>query len=325
MASKYSVVVEKKKNSKTTMSIKIFIDAQIYLDFYRLKEVNPLLQSLVQLADHILVTRQVANEVYRNKAQEASGILTDDTTQFGFKIKLPDTLIANALVIEPTIEENFANLRKMAGEMNLTIDQFRSSLTAIYSQTLEDVSKGKDKVSLELEKIFQNAIEHNEPQFNKAKRRKDLGNPPGKPKDPIGDELNWEQILDYSQREKCSIWVVSRDKDFYSKSKNSQIFGNALLLKEISDKGLPDFIFFNDLSSTLTKFKTDIMPDLVIPTPTELKKASEAQAEKNTQEFDVCQDNHTIAVRSDGRFDIYYCTVCKKSLGGRISDCDEGF
>lgn len=304
------------------MPTKIFIDSQLFLDFYRLKEVNPLLQSLVQLTDHILVTRQVVNEVYRNKAQEASKILTDDTTKFEIKIKLPDTLIAEALVIAPKIEENLRELREFAREMNLKTQQFRSSLTAIYSQTLEDVSKGKDKVSLELEKIFKNAIEHTDTQLSNAKRRKDLGNPPGKPKNPIGDELNWEQILDYSQREKCSIWIVSRDGDFYSKSINSQVFGNALLLKEISDKGLPDFRFFNDLSSPLSTFKAEIMPDLFIPSDTELKTASDAQAEKNIQEFDKCQGIHTITMISDGRFDIYYCTVCKKSLGAQISDCE---
>lgn len=304
------------------MSIKIFIDAQIYLDFYRLKEINPLLQSLVQLAEHILVTRQVANEVYRNKAQEASKILTDDTTKFGFKIKLPDTLIANALVIEPTIEENFAKLRGMAKKMNHTIDQFRSSLTAIYSQTLEDVSKGKDKVSLELEKIFTNPLEHTETQFVKGKRRKDLGNPPGKPRDPIGDELNWEQILDYSQNEKHSIWIVSRDGDFYSKSINSQVLGNPFLLREISDRGLPEFCFFNELSSPLAKFKDSQMSDLYIPTESELKNASEAQTKKSTPVFDECHGNHIASVYRNGSFDIYYCTVCKKNLGAHFSDWD---
>ncbi len=304
------------------MPIKIFIDTQIFLDFYRLKEVNPLLQSLIQITDYILVTRQVVNEVYRNKAETACEILKDDTNKIQFKTILPDTLIAQALVIAPDIETKIAKIREKTKSINSDLRQIQKDLAAIYSKTLEDVSKGTDKVSLELENIFQKAIEHTEHQFNNAKRRKDLGNPPGKLKDPIGDELNWEQILDYSQREKCCIWIVARDKDFYAKSINSQVLANPFLQKEISDRGLPDFIFFNNLSSLLTKFKNDIDQELVIPTEPELRKAYEAQAEKNTPHLNECQGNHTAGVFRDGRFDILYCTVCKKSLGAQISDCE---
>ncbi len=304
------------------MLIKIFIDAQIFLDFYRLKAVIPLLQPLIQITDYILVTRQVVNEVYRNKADAACEILKDDTNKIQFKTTLPGTFIAQALVIAPDIETKITQIRDKTKSINSELGQIQKDLAAIYSQTLEDVSKGRDKVSLTLEKIFQKAIEHTEPQFNIAKRRKDLGNPPGKLKDPIGDELNWEQILDYSQKEKCSIWIVSRDKDFYAKSINSQVFANPFLQKEISDRGLPEFCFFNELSSPLAKFKDSQMSDLDIPTEAELKNASEAQTKKSTPLFDECNGNHTARVYRDGRFDILYCTVCKKSLGAQISDCE---
>jgi hypothetical protein len=227
-------VVEKKIISKTTMSIKISIDAQIFLDFYRLKEVNPLLQSLIQITDYILVTRQVVNEVYRNKAQVAYEVLRNDINKFPSKIQMPGASIAQAQVIEPNFGNQISEIRDRANKTNLEIDQIKKDLAEIYSQTLEEVSRGKDNVSLNLEKIFTNPLEHTETQFEKAKRRKDLGNPPGKSGDPIGDELNWEQILDYSQNEKHSICIVSRDGDFYSKSINPQVFGNPFLLREIT-------------------------------------------------------------------------------------------
>jgi hypothetical protein len=63
----------------------IFIDANVYLDFYRIPSGKKLLTSLLEQRDHIFVTTQLVNEVTRNKLKVAANSLD---TQFA-KIQLP--------------------------------------------------------------------------------------------------------------------------------------------------------------------------------------------------------------------------------------------
>lgn len=304
--------------------MKIFIDTNVYLDFYRIKEVNPLLKPLIELCGHILVTKQVVNEVLRNRGNLATEILNHNFEKFQFSSSLPDALTAFALSdIDPEISKKIDNIKAETKKINGELNLLSKALSEIFEKTIEHVSKGEDKVSIELQKIFDSAIDNDDRQLKAAEKRKLLGNPPGKKNDPIGDELSWEQILDYAELNKCPIWIVSKDNDFITKSSNGKIFGNPLLLKEVNDRDLPEFQFFNDLPSTLLKFKAEVKPDLDLPSKEELEEAAIAQKQIETSVNDVCGGKHTIEIIQNGRFDLYYCTVCKKTLGGHQSDdCD---
>ena len=143
--------------------------------------------------------------------------------------------------LDESFNEKINDAKKAVKEVNIKIKDIKNLLKRIYGKTVEHVSEGKDKVSVELEKIFKNAIPHNFSQLEAARRRKELGNPPGKNTDPIGDELNWEQILDYAEKEKCSIWIISKDGDFITKSVNGIVFGNPFLLREVRERTLSAF------------------------------------------------------------------------------------
>jgi len=70
----------------------IFIDANQYLDFYQLKSGSKLLDLLVEQQKNIFVTKQVVDEVKRNKLRVAERCLTQRLEQLEKGIAIPDYL-----------------------------------------------------------------------------------------------------------------------------------------------------------------------------------------------------------------------------------------
>ncbi len=65
------------------------------------------------------------------------------------------------------------------------------------------------------------------------RRRRARGNPPGKTKQAVGDQLTWEQILsEFCLRQKKRLWIISRDSDFGTIYKGTG-FLNAFLYEEL--------------------------------------------------------------------------------------------
>jgi hypothetical protein len=60
---------------------------------------------------------------------------------------------------------------------------------------MEKISQSNDEVSTVLTPLFVKAVPHREEELQRAKQRKECGQPPGKKAGPIGDQLTWEQIL----------------------------------------------------------------------------------------------------------------------------------
>ena len=73
----------------------IFIDANIYLEFYNSNrpEFKKLLKSLVELKDEILVTSKVVDEVYRNKLSVFGTSVSNTLANVSYKaVTLPSHL-----------------------------------------------------------------------------------------------------------------------------------------------------------------------------------------------------------------------------------------
>lgn len=83
------------------------------------------------------------------------------------------------------------------------------------SEEIEGRSLAADEVIAEL---FESAklIKVTDSIFKAALRRSKIGNPPGKNKHTIGDEINWECLLDVGH-DSSDFHVVSGDGDFSSK------------------------------------------------------------------------------------------------------------
>jgi len=84
----------------------------------------------------------------------------------------------------------------------------------MHRKNLEAIVVGIDDVSKSLKPIFDLSITETAEQLERARRRKEIGQPPGKSKDSLGDEISWEQLLDGST-DKGEIWIVTGDSDYY--------------------------------------------------------------------------------------------------------------
>jgi hypothetical protein len=96
---------------------------------------------------------------------------------------------------------------------------------------IKKVSSSIDEVSTALAPIFTRALYHTEEILTKAKHRKELGRPPRKSADPLGDQVTWEQILSRCVGIK-KLWIISRDSD-YGVFYNNDGFLNQFLYDEL--------------------------------------------------------------------------------------------
>lgn len=107
-----------------------------------------------------------------------------------------------------------------------------------------------------------------ESEIERARQRKELGNPPGKKADPLGDQITWEQILIEAQTKK-SIWIITRDTDFAT-NHSGKMFLNTALHKELSNQDSIEVFCFNDTIEGIKHFiETTKVRAEHLPTPDE--------------------------------------------------------
>jgi hypothetical protein len=204
----------------------LFIDANRYLDLYRIPEGKKLLALLVEQAAHIFVTQQVVNEVQRNKvvaAVDLAGRLKKLKLQ---TLSLPDHLSG---VSASQREEILQQTR----EIGQKIKKVNRDLKAPALGIVKQVSRSEDEVSIALASIFTKAVPHSAEELQRAKDRKELGNPPGKSTNRLGDQLHWEQILTHFKG-KRRLWIISKDGDFGTMY-GGRGFLNAFLFNELCE------------------------------------------------------------------------------------------
>jgi predicted nucleic acid-binding protein len=285
----------------------IFIDTNIYLDFYRLRSVGKLLKSLEAVKDKIFIPEQVCNEVVRNRVRAAFERIQEDNKKLCINIiQLPDILTQLALTNDypsfsqewDEFEDKSKNLKKNYGD--------------VLTKTICHIAKGIDPISESLEEIFKFAITHNESQITKARLRKELGNPPGKRGDPLGDQLSWEQLIS-TVNDEDDVWIVSRDSD-YLFCFGKEITLNPYLYDEFVKQRSGNVFAFQDLSSALQHYKSYAEPMLDLPPPEDLDRATREQQEKidaSRESICRCPDGPTPSSgHYDNRFFVIQCVKC---------------
>jgi hypothetical protein len=85
--------------------------------------------------------------------------------------------------------------------------------------------------------------------LQRARARRERGNPPGKKTDPLGDQLNWEQILSHCQNKRW-LWIITKDLDYATKYPNKKsgdgtkhegkMFLNAALYQDVARRCEPE-------------------------------------------------------------------------------------
>ena len=288
---------------------KIFIDANIYLDFYNNNSVKAMLSPLEEIAEHIISTEQVVNEVLRNRVKTAKKLLKEDYQKWALvKPSIPDFLTKEA------VAEIFPTISNELNDCEMQFNKLKKLSQEIYSKALEHVALGDDEISKRLKAIFKAPLTPSAEELTKARHRKELGNPPGKHNDPIGDEITWEQLLCYRRENNSELWIVSKDEDFFLDNISGNNLPNSYLLNEVNDEG-PTVKFFRNIPAALKEFKASVSPGLALPSEEEMEKAALAQTAR-----DEVKCSHTPVLIQNGRFDMFVCTKCNKTLGAYLAD-----
>lgn len=246
------------------MSVKglIFIDANQYLDLYAMPSWKTLLPGLQEQQDHILVTMQVVDEVNRNKVSVTAGFLAS-------KVNESKPHSAAAPNLSPKI------IDAVVVRMRERLQNIREKLS---HDLLEQVSQSKDEVSKGLAGVFSQAVAHTDGELQRARVRKERGNPPGKSGDPLGDQLNWEQILSHC-KDKPPLWIMTRDSD-YGTLHAGKMFLNAAFYQDLTRlyESEPTVFCFRKAAEGLEHFVNSTGAKAErLPTPEEIEQINKEQ------------------------------------------------
>jgi hypothetical protein len=154
-----------------------------------------------------------------------------------------------------------------------------TELTDLAMNIITKVSQSTDEVSTALAPIFANAVWHSGKQLQNAQQRKERGDPPGKPTDPIGDQVNWEQILCRFVG-KTKLWIITNDGDYgsvYGKKGEEKGFLNRFLMDELVkvSSSAEVFLFDNVLDGIKHFADTMRVKADKLPSPNEMEKIKE--------------------------------------------------
>lgn len=200
----------KKKQEK--LDALIFIDTNIFLDFYRIRKSDVSMKYLEEIEKHIdliITTSQVEMEFKKNRQSVILESIGEVNKINNVNITVP-AILSDAKAVE-MIEKSKKTIAKKQKELKERIEKI-----------LKDPNHN-DPVFKSLQKLFSNGSNLNLNRENEirfeirdlAKKRFILGYPPRKKSDnSIGDAVNWEWIIECAKNTGKHIILVTRDSDF---------------------------------------------------------------------------------------------------------------
>ena len=228
----------------------LFIDANIYLRFFdsNQKEFKKLLEELLKIKNDLFITNQIVNEIERNKLSVFEKSINNYKTNKSIEsVFLPEHFAMESNSID------ILNWNKKRSELENKNLILKKELEIILEENLKSISFSSDSVSLKLKLIFNNKIKESEEELGRSKKRKEIGNPPGKPNDTLGDQISWEQFLSRVETVE-EAWIISNDFDYFTLH-NKKLYLNAFLYNELLIKN-PNIKIncFNTLSGGLASY-----------------------------------------------------------------------
>lgn len=255
----------------------IFIDANQYLDLYLMGSRNgkKLLAMVEEQRDYIFVTNQVVDEVHRNKVGIVRGFLVGRCNKLE-QLKQDDMAVLDLLLsdTDSTGRDMLERFRESVGKSGEANEKFRN----LAHRLLQQVSQSEDGVSKALRVIFAQPKSPSKDELKRARLRKELGNPPGKKTEPLGDQLTWEQILSQCQ-ENSRLWIITKDKDYATKY-GGKMFLNAALYRDLARKyrAAPEVFCFDKFAGGLEHFvETTRVKAEKLPTRDETQQINKEQ------------------------------------------------
>lgn len=210
----------------------IFIDTNIFLDFYRIRKSDISMKYLAKIkeyADLIITTNQVEMEFKKNR----QAVILDSIKEIkavNFNISVP--AILSQTVAVGMIKKIKKNITEIQSELNEKVeDMLKNPILndPVYSALQELFVSSKDtNLNYENEEIS-NII-------NLARDRFLLGCPPRKNDDnSIGDAINWEWIVKCGKSNNKDVIIVTRDSD-YGRIYNNNYYLNDWLMEEFKKR-----------------------------------------------------------------------------------------
>ncbi|MDD5140654.1 MAG: PIN domain-containing protein [Verrucomicrobiales bacterium] len=208
----------------------IFIDTNIFLDFYRSQTDAglSLLRRAEGIPDKLITTFQVEMEFKKNRQE----VIVESINALK-----PPTDIARPAIFSDAktfqlLQRDISNAKKRVARLKHSLKQALAKPTT-HDQVYRIVQR-----LLTNETNF-NLAQNNKERFRirrKALRRFLLGHPPRKKNDTsIGDAINWEWIVHCAQNSNAEIIIVSRDSD-YGVTLEKESFLNDSLAQEFRSR-----------------------------------------------------------------------------------------
>lgn len=212
----------------------LFIDTNIFLDFYHLSgpEIEELHKLTALLADGritLFVPRQLCEELKRNRESKIKDAM-NEFKKAKFTINFPA----------------FCKLYPEYREIQDTLKEANAKYAQLTEKVMNDVNASRLKADEVIAELFDKSrmIETSDVIINKARHRFLLGNPPGKKKVTIGDEVNWEALL-FNAPSDEDLHLVSGDSDYEAAIDTNKF--NAFLDDEWKTRKKSSIIFHKSL------------------------------------------------------------------------------
>lgn len=238
----------------------LFIDTNIWLDFYRLEASEKMLGALELIGhahDRIISTDQVQMEFMKNRQNVL--LLALEKFKAGDDVRVPPVIAdAAAARTMKAAKKAMDDRRRLLRERveRILLDPARHDPVF---KTLQGLFTDPSDLVLCRPKDERYAI------GELAEKRWKLGYPPRKADDlSIEDAINWEWILDCASRRSGYIIIVSRDHD-YGRIYNSQPYLNDWLQKEYRDRvgARKKIVLTNALHTALKLMNVQVPPEVV--------------------------------------------------------------
>jgi hypothetical protein len=170
-----------------------------------------LLDSLEEQNDYIFITTQIVDEVFSNKLVYAHRFFSESFKEMGaIQTPVPDHLLG---INDEKVKE--------------------LELTDLAAEALGRISRSDDDVSTRFKAVFEKAIEPAAEQMQCARKRREFGNPPGKPLQPLRDQITWEQLLNHCKVNIITnVWMITSDQDYCVKY-GKRVLLNAALMRDL--------------------------------------------------------------------------------------------
>ncbi|MDO8716135.1 MAG: PIN domain-containing protein [Dehalococcoidales bacterium] len=214
------------------MTALVFIDTNIFLDFYEVDSGDatlPLLKYINKNHSKIITTSEVEMEFKKNRQR----VILESLSYI--KLKKAELISIPAFLRESTLDRNIKKTQKdlnfqSAALVGRALSILRDPLSDRVYRTLQRLFTSRADCHLTRHKAIRRNIQ------TLATKRFELGYPPRKVSDhSLIDAINWEWIIHCAQHSTHDIVIVSRDRDYGEHYSGDSII-NDWLLQEFGER-----------------------------------------------------------------------------------------